>query len=311
MIDLDDALGSLTDVAVRFDEPLEVIVARARRRTRRRRAVRAICAVVVVAVGVAGIVGIVAARRSESPSVSVHPVTGVIARADAIAAARAFDAHLPLSAIVRAKLINFDDYIFADNGGVAPLKPVRLQPAETAVSTKSSFWLVYVQATNTIALGHGPSAPWALVFVDSTSGKVAYRVSDSRPGWPSWEILPDRAGPGDSATFCARARETLRDNSDVPSMSAQQGFLRAAMQIEYLLAVAPPQVRDDLTTMRTFVEALILNSRSPVSYSDQDAAIIQVDDAARSQCHIEIGKGLSIFDFNSQSSPARPATTAP
>ncbi len=310
MIDLDDALGSLTDVASHFDEPVHLIMARARRRTRRR-AVRAICAVVVVAVGVAGIVGIVAARRSKSPSVSVQPGTSVIARADAIAAARALDAHLPPSAIVRAKLINFDDYIFAANGGVAPLKPVRLQPAETAVSTKSSFWLIYVHAPNTIALGHGPPAPWALVFIDSTSGKVAYRVSDTRPDWPSWEILPDRAGPGDPATFCARARETLRDNSDVPNMSAQQGFLRSAAQVEYLLAVAPPRVRDDLTTMRTFLKALILNSRSPVSYNDQDAAIINVDDAARSQCHIEIGKGLSIFGFTSQSSPARTATTAP
>lgn len=309
MIDLDDALGSLTDVAARFDEPLEVIVARARRRTRRRRAVRAIFALAVVA---AGIVGIGVAGRSKSPSVSVQPATGVIARAAAIAAARALDAHLPPSAIVRAKLINFDDYIFAANGGVAPLQPVRLQPAEIAVSTKSSFWLIYVQAPNTIALGHGPPAPWALVFLDSTNGKVAYRVSESRPDWPSWEILPDRAGPGDPATFCARARETLRANSDVPNMSAQQGFLRSAVQVEYLLAVAPPQVRDDLTTMRTFLKALILNSRSPVSYNDQDAAIINVDDAARSQCHIEIGKGLSIFGFTSQSSsPARTATTAP
>ena len=48
MIDLDDALGSLTDVATHFDEPVHVIMARARRRTRRRRAVRAICVVVVI-----------------------------------------------------------------------------------------------------------------------------------------------------------------------------------------------------------------------------------------------------------------------
>jgi hypothetical protein len=308
MIDLDDALGSLVGVAARYDEPVETIMARARRRVVRRRTVRAVCVVVVVTVGVGA--ALLNIRSHSRPSVSVQPSTGVISRADAIAAVRALDAHLAPSWVLSAKLVSFDDYVYASNGGSAPTAPVRPQPTETPIGTTTPIWLIYVQGANTIALGHGPPATWALVFVDGSTGKIAYRVSDTNPDWPYWALLPDRAGPGDRAAFCAVARQTLHDNNNVPDLTPQEQFQRSTLQVEHLLAVAPPRPRDDLTTMRTYLKAEINNARPQISYRDEGAATVDFDNAVRNDCGIDLGTE-SILGFNSHKSSSGTSKLTP
>jgi hypothetical protein len=175
-----------------------------------------------------------------------------------------------------------------------------LQPSETPITWTTPIWLIYVQGSNTIALGHGPPAAWALVLVDADTGRIAYRISDTHPGWPYWALVPDRAGPGDRTAFCSVAHQTLAANSNVPSLTPQQKFERTSRQVEALLVVALPKARDDLTTMRTYLNAVIHNTLPSIGYRDEAAVLGDFDNRVRDTCHIDLGTE-SILGVVSQS----------
>ena len=303
MIDVEDALASLPNAAERFVVPVETVTARARRRVARRRARRAAVAAVLVVAALGATIAIT--RTRPKPSVTVRPSTGLIGRADAIAVLRHVPGRISANVRVDAKLITWDDYGYALNDGKPPDAPLRFLPADASLNPSTPIWLIYVRGENTVALGHGKPAAWVLVFVDAKTAAIPYRISDTNASWPHWSWLPDRAGSGDRGAFCSLARKTLVENRDLPNLGHFASFEHASLQAERLLVVAPPQPREYLTTMRSFVKDIIANKTPDVSNRAYAAALAGLNRIVRDECHLD--PGLSIFSSGGYSSRPDPS----
>ena len=160
-----------------------------------------------------------------------------------------------------------------------------------------------MRGENTVALGHGKPAVWALVFVDAKTAAIPYRISDTDASWPHWSWLPDRAGSGDRGAFCSLARRTVAENRDLPNLGHFASFEHASLQAERLLVVAPAGRRGYLTTMRSFMKDVIANTTPAVSNRDE-AALAGVNRIVRNDCHLDPG----VVDLRSGRlhEPARP-----
>src|ERR1700674_4767351 len=139
MIDLEEALGSLTTIAERYSVPVERIMSAAHRRVIRRRAWRTALAAMVAILGIAAAIAVT--RSHTRASVSVQPSSGTVSRTEAVAALRTAPGSISRTATVQAKLITFDDYAYASNSGNAPAKtPTVLQPSETPITWATPIW---------------------------------------------------------------------------------------------------------------------------------------------------------------------------